>query len=302
MKNSGEIFKRFRESRGLSLKDVANDNLSKSQLSRFENGQNDLTLNKFIMALSAINVSINEFMYAVNDFHNDELSELLEIIRNCTINNNIQGLKNLLFDYSRRDKNSNKFHELNTILIKIRLQVLSEEKLVLEKDLEKLIDYLFSVEFWGVYELRLFLNSIDILEHNFFVTLSREMIRRSDYYKEIKANRSLINHMTLNAYIICIDRGYLTDAAYFGRQLKSFFFEESEMYERVVYNYAHNYYLYKKFGSDQSIIEMRKCIGFMKAVGSDNIASHYSLHLNRILKKKNKELQKRDKIIGEVIK
>ena len=40
MKNSGEIFKRFRESRGLSLKDVANDNLSKSQLSRFENGQN----------------------------------------------------------------------------------------------------------------------------------------------------------------------------------------------------------------------------------------------------------------------
>lgn len=286
MKNSGEIFKRFRESRGLSLKDVANDNLSKSQLSRFENGQNDLTLNKFIMALSAINVSINEFMYAVNDFHNDELSELLEIIRNCTINNNIQGLKNLLFDYSRRDKNSNKFHELNTILIKIRLQVLSEEKLVLEKDLEKLIDYLFSVEFWGVYELRLFLNSIDILEHNFFVTLSREMIRRSDYYKEIKANRSLINHMTLNAYINCIDRGYLTDAAYFGRQLKSFFFEESEMYERVVYNYAHNYYLYKKFGSDQSIIEMRKCIGFMKAVGSDNIASHYSLHLNRILKKK----------------
>lgn len=286
MKNSGEIFKRFRESRGLSLKDVANDNLSKSQLSRFENGQNDLTLNKFIMALSAINVSINEFMYAVNDFHNDELSELLEIIRNCTINNNIQGLKNLLFDYSRRDNNSNKFHELNTILIKIRLQVLSEEKLVLEKDLEKLIDYLFSVEFWGVYELRLFLNSIDILDHNFFVTLSREMIRRSDYYKEIKANRSLINHMTLNSYIICIDRGYLTDAAYFGRQLKSFFFEESEMYERVVYNYAHNYYLYKKFGSDQSIIEMRKCIGFMKAVGSDNIASHYSLHLNRILKKK----------------
>lgn len=292
MKNSGEIFKRFRESRGLSLKDVANNNLSKSQLSRFENGQNDLTLNKFIMALSAINVSINEFMYAVNDFHNDELSELLEIIRNCTINNNIQGLKNLLFDYSRRDKNSNKFHELNTILIKIRLQVLSEEKLVLEKDLEKLIDYLFSVEFWGVYELRLFLNSIDILEHNFFVTLSREMIRRSDYYKEIKANRSLINHMTLNAYIICIDRGYLTDAAYFGRQLKSFFFEESEMYERVVYNYAHNYYLYKKFGSDQSIIEMRKCIGFMKAVGSDNIASHYSMHLNRILK--NRQLHKRE--------
>ena len=292
MKNSGEIFKRFRESRGLSLKDVANDNLSKSQLSRFENGQNDLTLNKFIMALNAINVSINEFMYAVNDFHNDELTELLDIIRTCTIKNDIKGLKNLLFDDSKGDKDSDKFHELNTILIKIRLQVLSEEKQVFEGDLEKLIDYLFSVEYWGVYELRLFLNSIDILEHKFFVTLSREMIRRSDYYKEIKANRSLINHMTLNAYIICIDRGYLTDAAYFGKQLESFFFEESEMYERVVYNYAHNYYLYKKFGSDQAIVEMKKCIEFMKVVGSVNIASHYSLHLDRILK--NRQLHKRE--------
>ena len=109
MKNSGEIFKRFRESRGLSLKDVANDNLSKSQLSRFENGQNDLTLNKFIMALNAINVSINEFMYAVNDFHNDELTELLDIIRTCTIKNDIKGLKNLLFDYSKEDKDSYKY-------------------------------------------------------------------------------------------------------------------------------------------------------------------------------------------------
>jgi hypothetical protein len=42
----------------------------------------------------------------------------------------------------------------------------------------------------------------------------------------------------------------------------------------------------------KAIVEMKKCIEFMKAVGSVNIASHYSLHLDRILK--NRQLHKRE--------
>ena len=40
MKKFGEIFKKFRESRGLRLKDVAKAGISTSQLSRFEKGEN----------------------------------------------------------------------------------------------------------------------------------------------------------------------------------------------------------------------------------------------------------------------
>ena len=51
MKNFGEIFKKFRESRGLWLKDVAKAGISTSQLSRFEKGETDLTISKFMGAL-----------------------------------------------------------------------------------------------------------------------------------------------------------------------------------------------------------------------------------------------------------
>lgn len=44
VKNFGEIFKTFRESRGLLLKDVAKAGISTSQLSRFEKGETDLSL------------------------------------------------------------------------------------------------------------------------------------------------------------------------------------------------------------------------------------------------------------------
>lgn len=62
VKHFGEIFKKFRETRGLKLKDIAKSGISTSQLSRFENGETDLTITKFINILNEINVSWDEFI------------------------------------------------------------------------------------------------------------------------------------------------------------------------------------------------------------------------------------------------
>ncbi|EPA2134729.1 TPA: helix-turn-helix transcriptional regulator [Streptococcus pyogenes] len=75
--NFGEIFKTFRESKGLRLKDVAKAGVSTSQLSRFEKGETDLTISTFMLILDESNMPIDEFMYAVHDFHRDDLNELL---------------------------------------------------------------------------------------------------------------------------------------------------------------------------------------------------------------------------------
>ncbi len=76
MQKFGEVFKKFRESR-VTIKDVAKAGISTSQLSRFEKGQTDLTISKFMLILDEINMPIEEFMYAVHDFHRDDLNELL---------------------------------------------------------------------------------------------------------------------------------------------------------------------------------------------------------------------------------
>ena len=71
MQKFGEIFKKFRESRGIRIKDVAKAVISKSQLSRFEKGQTDLTISKFMLILDEINMPIDEFMYALHYFQLD---------------------------------------------------------------------------------------------------------------------------------------------------------------------------------------------------------------------------------------
>ena len=94
MKKFGEIFKKFRESRGLRLKDVEKAGISTSQLSRFEKGETDLTISKFMAILDEINMPIDEFMYAIHDFHRDELNELLSKVRHFVSNRDVDGLKN----------------------------------------------------------------------------------------------------------------------------------------------------------------------------------------------------------------
>lgn len=255
MENFGKIFKKFRESRGLKLKDFVGSGLSTSQLSRFEKGESDLTITKFILALNELNMSISEFMYAANDFHRDELNEILEQIRIFVSHNDIQGMKLLLISQLEKNSPQKKFHKLNVILIKIRLQELSGETYYTDEDLDYLSDYLFSVDYWGCYELLLFMNTLDVLNHDMFMVLSKEMSRRSDFYKEIPNHRRLISTMLLNCYITCIDRGEFIDALYFEKQLNSCFFIETEVYERLVFLYAKNLYKLKKRNDKRAILE-----------------------------------------------
>lgn len=58
-----------------------------------------------------------------------------------------------------------------------------------------------------------------------------------------------------------------------------------EIYERLVFQYAKNFYKYRKLNTKQSIIEMRKCIGVMKLVSSYHLALTFEEHLENILRK-----------------
>ena len=267
----------------MRLKDLTKAGISTSQLSRFEKGETDLTISKFIHVLNEINMPIDEFMYAVHDFHRDELNELLAQVRKYVTTRDIEGMKRLLISQMENEGKREKFHHINTILVKIRLQDLSGEKYYNETDLDDLTDYLFGVEYWGYYELLIFMNTLDVLKHDVFMVLAREMSRRSDFYKEIPINRRLISTMLLNAYITCIEKKKFMDALYFEKQLKQCFFIETEIYERLIFLYAQNLYRYQKNGNKIAIIEMKKCIGAIKLAGSNHLAKIYEGHLKKVL-------------------
>lgn len=93
----------------------------------------------------------------------------------------------------------------------------------------------------------------------------------------------MISTMLLNAYITCIEREKFIDALYFEKLLNQCFFIETEIYERLVFKYAQNLYLYKKERSSDAVTEMKNCITAILLAGSNSLAKTYEGHLKKTL-------------------
>ncbi|MCI2172051.1 helix-turn-helix domain-containing protein [Schleiferilactobacillus perolens] len=68
--NYGALIRRIRQAKHVRLTDLADDQLSEALLSRFERGQTDMTLNKFIHLLTRLHVTPDEFI-AHTEQHED---------------------------------------------------------------------------------------------------------------------------------------------------------------------------------------------------------------------------------------
>lgn len=283
MEDFGKIFKKYRESRQLKLRDIASKELSTSQISRFENGESDLTITKFMHAIQLINMPIDEFMYTANNFKRDELNELLYKIQQYTTSRNINNLKKMLSDEESVTSNNLTMQKIRILLIKISINGLSGEKLFNEADVEDLADYLFSVAYWGRNELLIFANSINVFNKMTNLTLLREMNRRTDFYKELPQNRTLIASMNVNAYIFCVENSEWIEAQYFEQQLKNTYFKETEIYERLVFIYAKAFHDYKKNKDEKALNQLYDVIKAMKLAGSIHLAENFEEHLNKVL-------------------
>ena len=73
----GQVFKNLRTNRHISLKQISNERVSAAQISRFERGESDISLEKFLIALSNMHIEVSEFMDAVNNYQRTELQSFI---------------------------------------------------------------------------------------------------------------------------------------------------------------------------------------------------------------------------------
>lgn len=77
MKSSlGKILRKIRKGKNISLTSIADKYLSKSQISRFERGESEISCIRLINILDKMNVTLDEFMILYNN-DNKKISLLL---------------------------------------------------------------------------------------------------------------------------------------------------------------------------------------------------------------------------------
>lgn len=277
MKNLGKVFKELRESRKISLRKATGGRFSASLLSRFENGQSEISAPKLFAALENIHANVEELLFLARDFHHDANSEFRNQLFKAVNPKDLTSLHTLYQrEYQKipfsKDKQE---HILNSILIKSYMKAIDETITLTSEEERVLHDYLFSVEIWGLYELSFFSSCSPLLSVQLLTKYTREMLRKSDFLQGVGKNRNMMHTLLLNGFMTCIEADDFTNALYFKKQIEKNFFEENETYFRIVYLWAEGLLDSKQGRVEDGQRKMEDAVRIFEMIGCSKSADYY---------------------------
>ena len=217
-KDLGEQYKELRLGRKVKQKDVANEFLSTSQLSKFESGQSMLSADKMIRAIDGIHMTFAEFGHALNDYQPTEQQKLSDKILSLASQRDREGLLTLLEKYQ---SSNTVFDRLNVLVIKNAIHQMDTSYPLSPEDSEFLTEYLYSIENWTSYELYLFGNTLPFLSDLDLLFLSKELVARSNLYLKLKNYRSALKGTYLNIISELLERKQVRHLDFFISELKN---------------------------------------------------------------------------------
>ena len=259
MEDLGKVFRDFRLNGHYSLKEAAGQVCSTSQLSRFELGESDMTLSKFLDLLDNIHVTLENFMDKARNFQQHEHVAMMGKIIPL-------------------------YYELNWILMQGLICQRDSQFRMRQEDLDKVADYLFQVEDWTMYELILFGNLYSFYDVDYVYRLGKEVMEREDYYKEIGRHKKLVLIIALNCYQHCLESCSFDKASYFEAYVEKIIGKGIKLYERNVFLYLKGFAAYQKGQKKQGIKQMQEAMHIFEVLGLPEQVTYYQEHFDKFVK------------------
>lgn len=288
MEHLGQVFKFFREARHISLSEATGGEFSKSMLSRFENGQSELSAQKLFNALSTIHTETDEFtaVAGIQDQHShkDLLNQIQEILQSDQTNL----LKKLYQNKVAIAQKSKKASDwIEQVIVKAYLCALHESEKASLDELKFLHDYLFSVDIWGRYKLKLFSVCSPILSLQLFSQYTKEILARKDFSDLFSHNRNVLHTAFLNGYLLAISQENIPLADYFQQVIELHFYEENETYFRILYLFAQGEHTCLKGQKEEGLAQMEQALEVFRILDCQHSINYYKEALQSAYKKFN---------------
>lgn len=277
----GITLRKVRKGKQISLCSVADEHLSKSQISRFERGESEISCIRLINILDKLHITLDEFLVLHNeDYTNTELfANLVQYIRKQYSSQNIKNIAALLSDSSHYTLNS-----FEKTMIKSILHTMDSSIIPSNKELLQLTDYLFKVEKWGYYEITLLGNCVRTINYNSYFLLTKEMLNNYIYSSLNKTNKRIVTQLAINCLILSVDKKEFSNCTYLIYEIKALLDNELNFYEQTVFLYATGYFEFKRH-SDSGIEKMKQAIQVLDILGEDKLNLHYTSHFDKLVNK-----------------
>ena len=277
----GITLRKVREGKQISLCSVADEHLSKSQISRFERGESEISCIRLINILDKLHITLDEFLVLHDeDYTNTELfANLVQYIRKQYSSHNIKNIAALLSDSSHYTLNS-----FEKTMIKSILHTMDSSIIPSNKELLQLTDYLFKVEKWGYYEITLLGNCVRTINYNSYFLLTKEMLNNYIYSSLNKTNKRIVTQLAINCLILSVDKEEFSNCTCLITEIKALLDNELNFYEQTVFLYATGYFEFKRH-SDSGIEKMKQAIQVLDILGEDKLKLHYTSHFDKLVNK-----------------
>lgn len=277
----GITLRKVRKGKQVSLCSVADENLSKSQISRFERGESEISCIRLINILDKLHITLDEFLILHDkDYTNTEsFANLVQYIRKQYSSESIDNISRLLSDTSSYTLNS-----FEKTMIKSILHTMDSSIVPSEDELLQLTDYLFKVEKWGYYEIILLGNCVRTINYNSYFLLTKEMLNNYIYSSLNKTNKRIVTQLAINCLILSIDKEEFSNCSYLIEEIKVLLNNELNFYEQTVFLYTTGYYEFK-FQSGTGIKKMKQAIQVFEILGEDQLKLHYTEHFDKLVNK-----------------
>lgn len=277
----GITLRKVRKGKQISLCSVADEHLSKSQISRFERGESEISCIRLINILDKLHITLDEFLVLHNeDYTNAELfANLVQYIRKQYSSHNIKNIAALLSDSSHYTLNS-----FEKTMIKSILHTMDSSIIPSNKELLQLTDYLFKVKKWGYYEITLLGNCVRTINYNSYFLLTKEMMNNYIYSSLNKTNKRIVTQLAINCLILSVDKEEFSNCTCLITEIKALLDNELNFYEQTVFLYATGYFEFKRH-SDSGIEKMKQAIQVLDILGEDKLKLHYTSHFDKLVNK-----------------
>lgn len=264
----GELYKELRLARKIKQKDVAGENLSAAQLSKFELGHSMLSADKMLKAVEGINMTFSEFGYALNNYKPTEHQILMNEIMEALASINKERLYDLLAQYSK--KGTAVYSRLNSLLIKNALRSLDRTYHIDKEDGQFLAEYLFSIEDWTAYELHLFGNTMPFLSNSDLIFLGKELVSRSKIYLSLPNYKQVLKYTYLNLISEMFERRQTVHSTFFIEELESIL-DVFDTFETILLKFLILTFSYLNDDNIQRI-EIENYIETISSLGLDSLS------------------------------
>ena len=279
----GITLRKIRKGKKISLSSIADSNLSKSQISRFERGESEISCIRLINILDKLHVTLDEFLILHDDDYtnSESFANLVQYIRKQYSSQSIDNITCLLSDTTNYT-----LDPLEKTMVKSILHTMDSRIIPSDEELLQLTDYLFKVEKWGYYEIIIFGNCARTINYNSYFLLTKELLKNYIYSSLNKTNKRMVTQLVINCLILSIDEEKFSNCSYLISKIKTLLDNELNFYEQTVFLYATGYFEFKRCQSTSGIEKMKQAIQVFDILGEDKLKLHYTDHFNKLVNKK----------------